>query len=308
VLLSGTILGMKRREILRRFDEIVAFAELEQFIDTPVKRYSSGMYLRLAFAVAAHLEPEILVVDEVLAVGDAAFQKACLGRLGEVARQGRTVLFVSHHMPAVKALCTRVLHLCRGTIVDDGLPQTVVAAYLASATGGLSAERTWEPAERPGNSEFRLAALRVTNPLGEVTGVYSSSEAMFVEMEFELRSAHPALVVGFDLINRDGVVLFKSMHNDRHPREWPPVSEGYNRIRCEIPAGWLNGGTYFVAPKVGLHSICYYLNGEAEVGFDVLLDHSESPFWNTDSPHKFNGVIAPCLPWRTCNGEARAHA
>jgi lipopolysaccharide transport system ATP-binding protein len=298
ILLNGAILGMKRREILCHFDRMVAFAELEQFIDTPVKRYSSGMYLRLAFAVAAHLEPEILVIDEVLAVGDAAFQKACLGKLNEVARQGRTVLFVSHHMPAVKSLCTRVVHLSQGTIVDDGPPQAVVATYLAAAQETLSAERRWDVAERPGSSQFRLCSLRVLDPRGEVTGVYSSSEPIVIEMEFELESLHSALVVGFDLINHDGVVVFKSLHNDRHPRDWPPVKAGHNRIRCEIPAGLLNGGTYSVAPKVGLHSIAYFLNGEAEVSFDVLLDHSESPFWNAASRDKFTGVIAPCLAWR----------
>src|ERR1017187_566515 len=133
VFLNGAILGMSRAEIKRKFDEIVAFAEVERFLDTPVKRYSSGMYVRLAFAVAAHLEPEILVVDEVLAVGDAEFQKKCLGRMGEVSKEGRTVLFVSHAMPVVQRLCTRVLWLANGKIEDGGATDAICEKYLSSA-------------------------------------------------------------------------------------------------------------------------------------------------------------------------------
>ena len=134
IYLNGAILGMRRSEIARRFDEMVAFAEVERFIDTPVKRYSSGMYLRLAFAVAAHLEPEILLVDEVLAVGDAAFQKKCLGRMSDVAREGRTVLFVSHNLPSVEKLCQRVVVIDGGRVVMQGDPVTCIAAYLGART------------------------------------------------------------------------------------------------------------------------------------------------------------------------------
>src|SRR5208283_4146768 len=159
--MSGAILGMGKREITRKFDEIVAFAELEQFIDTPVKHYSSGMYVRLAFAVAAHLEPEILLVDEVLAVGDASFQKKCLGKMGNISRQGRTIVFVSHNMTALKMLCTRVAWLNGGKVTDSGDPQKVVDHYLqANAVANL--ESVWEDnLKAPGNERVRLLSVRV---------------------------------------------------------------------------------------------------------------------------------------------------
>ena len=161
--MNGAILGMRRAEILRRFDDIVAFAEVEQFVDTAVKHYSSGMYLRLAFAVAAHLEPEILIVDEVLAVGDAAFQRKCLGKMGEVASSGRTVLFVSHNLQAVNTLCTRTILLDRGRIAATGATTDVVATYVASAREAATSEsKEWNDLNRaPGNSRIRVRAVRV---------------------------------------------------------------------------------------------------------------------------------------------------
>src|SRR5213592_1723791 len=143
VFLNGAILGMSKSEIQRKFDEIVAFAEVEKFVDTPVKYYSVGMRMRLAFAVAAHLEPEILLVDEVLSVGDINFQKKCLGKMGDVARGGRTVLFVSHQLPAVRSLCSRAIQMSRGAVVRDGDPKAVVNRYLATQSSELSAQRVW---------------------------------------------------------------------------------------------------------------------------------------------------------------------
>src|ERR1051325_564791 len=166
IYLNGAILGMRKVEIDRKFGEIVASAELEKFLDTPVKHYSSGMYMRLAFAVASHLEPEILLVDEVLAVGDAAFQKKCLGKMGEVAKQGRTVLFVSHNLTAVKSLCRRTFWLDQGQIVDNGATEKVVLNYIQSGTQ-TKMERHWDdPQSAPGGSEARLQQISVT-PLSE---------------------------------------------------------------------------------------------------------------------------------------------
>jgi lipopolysaccharide transport system ATP-binding protein len=303
IYLNGAILGMKRAEIARRFDEMVAFAEVERFIDTPVKRFSSGMYLRLAFAVAAHLEPEILVVDEVLSVGDVEFQRKCLGKMEDVARRGRTVLFVSHQLAAVKSLCSRAIQIHQGRCLRDGEPTEVVNQYLADGTGELRAERVWDdPEERPGNSAFRLVALRVVNERGELNGVYPSSRPILVEMEFDLYSLHSALCVGFDLLHRDGIVVFRSLQNDRHEREWPTLTLGRNRLRCTIPEGMLNYGVYSIAPKAGLHAIAPIVDRDADVSFEVQLDHSESPLWNIDCPQKFPGVIAPCLRWRALEG------
>jgi lipopolysaccharide transport system ATP-binding protein len=309
IYLSGAVLGMGKREIQRKFDAIVDFSGVGQFIDTPVKRCSSGMYLRLAFAVAAHLDPEILLIDEVLAVGDGAFQKKCLGKMEEVAGQGRTVFFVSHHMPSIKALCSRAIWIHEGKTIRDGDATEVVTDYLKQSAEGMSAERFWQvPQERPGNAHFRLLALRVLNPKGEVTGTYSSSEPLTVEMQFDLDALYTGLVVGFDLVNRDGIVVFRTAHNDRHQRQWPEVRPGRNRLQCIIPAGLLNAGTYWISPKVGLHSVTWFLNGEAEVCFDVVVDHSESPFWNIEPRFKLNGVIAPCLPWQQAEGNGHTSA
>jgi lipopolysaccharide transport system ATP-binding protein len=298
IFLSGAILGMTRAETARKLEGIVAFAEVERFLDTPVKRYSTGMYLRLGFAVAAHLEPEILLVDEVLAVGDAQFQKKCLGKMGEVAAQGRTVLFVSHQLTAVKALCTRVVQVHAGKIARDGEPRAVVNAYLSEGTGDVSPQKVWEDEDvRPGNADFRLVAIRVLSPDGELGAHVSTSRPVLVEMEFDLHSLHSALCIGFDLLNRDGTILFRTMQNDRAEREWPALRLGRNRLRCAIPPGLLNAGAYFIAPKVGLHAITWIINGDAEVGFEAEMDHSESPFWSIESPEKFPGVIAPCLEW-----------
>src|SRR5215204_31657 len=162
VYLNGAVLGMKRKEIERKFDQIVEFAELEKFLDTPVKRYSSGMYMRLAFAVASHLEPEILVVDEVLAVGDAQFQKKCLGKMSNAALEGRTVLFVSHNMIAVQSLCQRVIWLDHGEIVDNGPSPKVVSNYLTSAAGATSSEEVYDNVKTaPGNDTVRFHRVRV---------------------------------------------------------------------------------------------------------------------------------------------------
>jgi len=300
VYLNGVILGMGRRELDRKFDEIVDFAEVEKFLDTPVKRYSSGMQVRLAFAVAAHLDPEILIVDEVLAVGDAAFQKKCLNRLGEVGRNGRTVLYVSHQMSSVRALCTRAIEFERGRIMRDGNPSAVVDHYLALGCSDMAPARFWEePEDRPGNSRFRLVGMRILDSNGNVSRVYSSAEPLRVEMEFDLSSYHTALCIGFDMYNSEGIHIFRTYHNDRHEREWPPLRVGRNVLRCTVPPGWLKYGTYTIYPKVELYWIEYILHGPPGVTFEVDLQHGESPFWGIKHPDKFPGVIAPCLEWVT---------
>src|SRR5579864_2419589 len=167
IFLNGAILGMRRTEIARKFDEIVAFAELEKFIDTPVKRYSSGMYMRLAFAVAAHLELEILLVDEVLAVGDASFQKKCLGKMGQVSRDGRTILFVSHNMAAVKALCRKAILIKDGVVAASGTVAEVADNYLSNIASAASAKEWRDSATAPGNEGVRLSYIRIIPPQGK---------------------------------------------------------------------------------------------------------------------------------------------
>jgi lipopolysaccharide transport system ATP-binding protein len=299
IYLNGAILGMKRVEIAEKFDEIVAFAEVDKYIDTPVKRYSTGMCVRLAFAVAAHLEPEILLVDEVLAVGDAAFQKKCLGKMDSVAHQGKTVLFVSHQMPAIKSLCSRAIHVDRGRVVQDADPESVVSQYLQCAASDLCPARVWsDPEQRPGNEQVRLVSIRVVDGEGELLGTYASKEPILVEMEWDLAFLHSALCLGFDLIDRDGNTVFRSVHTDQHEREWPSLCVGRNRLQCRIPPGLLMFGSYYLAPKAFLHGISWVLNGRQEVSFDVQMNHSPSPFWNMEDRLKFPGIVAPSLPWR----------
>lgn len=295
IYLNGSILGMKKVEIERKFDEIVAFAEVEEFIDTPVKRYSSGMYVRLAFAVAAHLEPEILVVDEVLAVGDAQFQKKCLGKMGDVAKEGRTVLFVSHNMQAVQSLCQSALLIEAGHIVATGSAKSVVARYLASISE-MGSEIVWPEQTAPGNGEIKLTSLRV-NTENSSGGVYSSSEDLNVEMEFIAKMRHSALCVGFDVVNAEGVVVARSYQTDLPPESWPEVQFGVNKWNCTIPRGLLNAGLYYVCPKIGLHNMYWIVNLDTTIRFEIILDHGVSPFWNTLNGSSRPGVIAPIFNW-----------
>jgi lipopolysaccharide transport system ATP-binding protein len=212
VYLNGSILGMSRKEIARKFDEIVAFAEVERFLDTPVKRYSSGMYVRLAFAVAAHLEPEVLLVDEVLAVGDMAFQQKCLGKMGQVSRQGRTILFVSHNMTAVKSLCTRAVLIEGGRLAADGAVDGVVERYL---TGGLGTARTGVIAEsaprysdRPGEAYFRC--VRVTDLADRPVPQLYFGQPFRVHFECEVRKAIPDGLFEVSISTQDGLHVSQS--------------------------------------------------------------------------------------------------
>lgn len=230
IFLNGTILGMRRAEIRRKFDEIVAFAEVERFIDTAVKHYSSGMYLRLAFAVAAHLESEILIVDEVLAVGDAAFQRKCLGKMEETSQQGRTILFVSHNLAAVNQLCQRALCLSHGRVVDEGPSYDVVARYLSSGDR-QGPERTWSfPGDAPGDDRVRLLAARVRSA-GETSGVIDVNQMTLVEMDVLVRTAVNNLVPSFGLSDAHGTLLFRSC-------DWKPnrLQPGLYRFVAEVPA------------------------------------------------------------------------
>jgi lipopolysaccharide transport system ATP-binding protein len=298
VYLNGAILGMSRKEIRHKYDAIVAFSEMERFIETPVKRYSSGMQMRLAFAVAAHLETEILLLDEVLAVGDADFQKKCLGKISEVAHEGRTVLFVTHQMSAVKALCSRAVLLDKGWVVRDGSVKAVVNYYLEEGLDALLPERVWlDPQRRPGDALLRLCAIRAVDRSGELRSTYPSSGEIVVELEFELSTVNRRLCIGFALLNRDGVTVFQSCHTDGYEKSWPPLQVGCNRLRCTIPAGLLSYGKYYLAPRAYLHSLDWVLNGDPEVAFDIQLDHGVSPMWASIIPSHFPGVIAPCLNW-----------
>jgi lipopolysaccharide transport system ATP-binding protein len=296
IYLNGTILGMTRAEIRRKFDEIVAFAEVEKYLDTPVKRYSSGMYVRLAFAVAAHLEPEILVVDEVLAVGDAEFQKKCLGKMGDVATAGRTVLFVSHNMAAVQSLCRTAFQLESGRIVQTGDSKKVVSEYL-SGSGSNTSVRVWPDESAPGNEDIRLKAIGVYADDRNDRSIYQSRNDLHIEMKFTVHKSHSALCVGFDLLNFQGETILRSYQTDMPPEKWPTVKEGENLWRCRIPGGLLNGGVYHLCPRIGLHNLNWIVHLDSVVQFEVVLDHGVSPFWSTLDYRYRPGIIAPILKW-----------
>lgn len=297
IYLSGAILGMTRAEITRRFDEIVEFSEVSRFLDTPVKRYSSGMYVRLAFAVAAHLEPEILVIDEVLAVGDASFQKKCLGRMEDVAESGRTVLFVSHQMQAVRSLCTRVVELKKGRVVNSGAPAEVIDNYLRQQWG-VDGVAEWSGDARPGLAEVKLSALRIVGPDGGYTPVVISSQPFKVEMEFEAEKVMDGLLVGFDLALSDGTIVFRTYHTDADPSQWPRVYPGHNRFECEIGGGLLNSGRYTVLPRISIDRVRWLVHA-GSVSFNVQRDPGGSIHALADKP----GVIAPVLTWRRLDDE-----
>jgi lipopolysaccharide transport system ATP-binding protein len=245
--LSGAILGMRRVEIERKFDEIVAFAEVERFIDTPVKHYSTGMYLRLAFAVAAHLEPDILIVDEVLAVGDASFQQKCLGKMGSAARGGRTVLFVSHNMEAVRGLCSRCIYLADGTIIDDGDPTRVVARYLSAARERVRSgewSRLANVAPRYGSGPVRFIAARFSS------GTPATSFAPYpfgpLELELVLESDQPRAVPSLAAnVNTQGGL--KLVNADTAATGTPvSLERGLNLVRLRIAELCLVPGIYSV--------------------------------------------------------------
>ena len=299
IFLNGAILGMTRLEIRKKFDEIVAFAEVEKFLDTPVKRYSSGMYVRLAFAVAAHLEPEVLVVDEVLAVGDAAFQSKCLAKMNDIAKGGRTILFVSHNMQAVQSLCESVILIEKGRLKMKDDVRKVVGAYLADGDQSASAA-VWSGADAPGDDVCKLRALRVTDATGAGGGQFSSSEEVFVEMEFDSATVQRGLCIGFDLVSLDGETVLRTYQIDLDPAKWPALLAGRNRWRCRLPARLLNSGQYYICPRIGIHNVNWIVHLENVVRFFIVLDHGVSPYWNSIKTRKDRpGVIAPILDWST---------
>ena len=305
VFLNGAILGMRRAEIARKFDEIVAFSEVERFIDTPVKFYSSGMYMRLAFSVAAHLEPEILIVDEVLAVGDANFQKKCLNRMGQVAQEGSTVLFVSHNLTAVQSLCRRAIWLKAGKVEDDGEPQRVVARYLQT-TISTANERVWEDRETaPGNDKVKLHRARVRrldhNELDPIT----VRTPLVIEIDFWNLAAGACLNLSLVLYNEEGVALFNTGPTNENEPIWhgKQFPEGLFRSSCVIPADLLNDGTHRVQLYVVQDQSTNLFRLDDILVFEVL----EAPERRAGWFGKVVGAVRPLLEWKTELVEDRPH-
>ncbi len=290
IFLNGSILGMKRAEIARKFDEIVAFAEVERFIDTPVKHYSSGMFLRLAFAVAAHMEPEILIVDEVLAVGDAAFQRKSLGKMSEVAGEGRTVIFVSHNMPTVLRLCNVGLLLSGGRVVTQGDIQSVVNAYVRQGVE-LAGERRFEP--RP-EADLAFTAVRLRDCRKAISAQINLSEGAFVELDYVVRRPIRAAQIAFRLYNSDGTCVLTSTDFDSDPRRYEAThAAGNYTARIFLPSAYLRGGSYYLELVAQVPHVRPLDHIQNSISFEVLDDGSTISQFGARP-----GVIAPVLEWQ----------
>ncbi len=296
VFLYGAILGMSRHEIRRRFDEIVDFAEVERFIDTPVKRYSSGMYLRLAFSVAAHLEPEILVVDEVLAVGDAQFQRKCLGRIDQVSSSGRTVLFVSHNMQAVKQLCPRAIWLDQGQIVAAGDTENVIHAYIASGSSESGQDVEKRIRSLPEDPVLRLESVKLFQNEQEIGDVVENGESIRLQIRFRILERVTGLRLYFDLCDDYDTVLVRSFHDE--DRDGIPVLEpGSYLTTATIPANLLGPISYRLRILAGIHNVrsCLPYDGVV-IPLTVVHTGAHNRAYSGDS---FRARLAPALQWTT---------
>lgn len=298
IMLSAAIMGMRRSEVMARFDDIVEFSDLAKFLDTPVKRYSSGMYMRLAFSVAAHLEPEILLVDEVLAVGDAAFQRKCLGRMEELGGSGRAVLFVSHSMPSVLRLCPRVLLLDGGQLTADGTGSQVVEEYMGR--GGGAALREWpDMSTAPGDDRVRLRSVSILKPTGEPASEVSVGEDVFVVVDYLNLCPDPDFrpSVSLHFYNAEGVCLFATW--DANNLAWWARPRGREAVqtRCRIPRNLLaEGGVSLAVGVSSLEPTLVHLYEEDVVAFHVL-DPSDGEGVRGDYVGDWPGVLRPMLEW-----------
>jgi lipopolysaccharide transport system ATP-binding protein len=290
IFLNGAILGMTKAEIRRKFDAIVAFSEIEPFIDTPVKRYSSGMYVRLAFAVAAHLDPEILIVDEVLAVGDAAFQKKCLGKMGDVSREGRTILFVSHGMAAVRKLCTAAIWIDAGRIVDRGDTSKVIDHYLQRDMEN-HLESVWEKELAPGDDRVRLRSARAILP-DECDGVITVKTPLQIEFTYWNYVPDAVLNVSMLLFNSDDACVFVTVS------DFAPRPAGLVRHVVEIPGDFLNACSYYVNIIIVKDASVGILFQNNVITFEVV-EGDVVGNWFGQTP----GAVRPKLQWKSSVGE-----
>jgi lipopolysaccharide transport system ATP-binding protein len=302
IYLNGAILGMSHGEIARKFDEIVAFAEVERFLDTPVKRYSSGMYTRLAFAVAAYLEPEVLVVDEVLAVGDAAFQKRCLGRMDAVARSGRTILFVSHNMRAVQQLCTRAIWLDRGKVREDGPTNHVVASYLRDGASDLSkADVADAIAKLPADPAIAIRDVGIFQENLRASRV-GNGEEFEVRVRYEVLQRTIGLRVFFDLVDREDTILFRTFIDD--DADMPgTLDRGEYVSSARVPANLLAPGDYEV------HVYATIFNIRMCTPQPIRLSISVDPTGRVNRAYvgePARGKLLPHIPWTTSRTDSMA--
>ena len=304
VYLSGTFLGMKKTEIDAQLEGILDFSGIEKFADTPVKHYSSGMYVRLAFAVAAHLDPDILIVDEVLAVGDAAFQRKCLAKMEDVRQHGRTVLFVSHNMSAITRLCGRAILIAGGTIQQDGPAPQVTSAYLLSSLR-TTAERQWtDLAAAPGDDVVRLRAIRVRDGEGVTTEAADIRQPIGIEMTYDVLKPDHCLVPKYEILNESGLCLFSAM--DLEP-EWRTRTRPVGRMVsiAWIPGNYLAEGTLLVSAAVfSPEPVKNHFAGRDLIAFQVV-DSLQGDSARGDWEGAMLGVVRPRLEWETLPVEPR---
>jgi lipopolysaccharide transport system ATP-binding protein len=303
IFLNGAILGMRREEISKQFDAIVDFAEVERFLDTPVKRYSSGMYVRLAFAVAAHLNPEILIVDEVLAVGDAQFQKKCMGKMDEVAKGGRTVLFVSHNMSAVEQLCKRVIWLAEGQLHCDSYEIKTVAREYLFGREGHGGTRWTAAKDEKGSEYFNVRQVTFETENGSpLPSAVPNDQSMYLVIDADIETMDSSLVIGYSVVDADGQTVYWSTQFDAGEDNAPPVVLGRNTLRTRIPSRFLNEGTYTIEIMASLHNRQWILEpGKSgpSITFSVAGGMSDSSYWYVRRP----GLTAPVLPWESLTAE-----
>src|SRR5579885_1940739 len=299
VFLNGAILGMRKVEIEKKFDEIIAFSELEKFVETPVKFYSSGMYVRLAFSVAAHLEPEILIMDEVLAVGDAAFQQKCLDKMREIRRRGHTIFFVSHNLPAVTRLCKRAILLERGRVVADGPAQEVVNSYLNSSWKA-GAERDWpELREAPGDEVARLRRVRVCDERGATIASSDIRRPVLIEVTYDVLEAGHVLTTGVALFNEEGTEVFTTHDTgDEWRRRGRPAGRYTSTVR--IPGNLLSEGSLVAHVSIMTHFPSTILRARAkEAAAFQVVDEGVGDSARGDYVGPMRGVVRPLLEWTT---------
>jgi lipopolysaccharide transport system ATP-binding protein len=299
IFLSGSILGMKRREIDAKLDEIVKFSELEKFLDTPAKRYSSGMYVRLAFAVAAHLDTEILLMDEVLAVGDAAFQKKCMGKMGDVSsKEGRTVLFVSHNMNAIEELCKSCMVLESGKIkmMNDDV-RGITRTYLFEASEKTEISHWTNSGTEFFSPYFTPLQLFVSDNAGNILhSSANNSDEHYLVIQGDITTLDPALTIGYAIYSEEGYLLYLSYHTDMNEESWPELRTGFNCIRSQIPKRLLNQGTYRIEFISSLHFrqwLCHPGQDTPTIFLTIQGGLSDSPYWM----RKRNGLFAPVIRW-----------
>jgi lipopolysaccharide transport system ATP-binding protein len=298
IFLNGAILGMSRSEIEKQFDEIVAFSEIEKFLDTPVKHYSSGMYMRLAFSVAAHLDPEILIVDEVLAVGDTAFQKKCLNKMRDVSQSGRTVLFVSHDMSSITRICNRAIALSGGVIVAEGSSSEVVREYL-SASWGMCSERDYTNEAKIPQSEFvRLKNARIINEAGETCGTFDIRKRIGIEMTYEVTRAGQILIPNFQIYNQERAHVFTIQDIG----EWSKRAKepGEYVSRAWLPGNLMSEGSFVVnvAVVTYLPKMIIHFNALDAISFDVY-DPMTGDTARGDFVGNMTGAVRPIVDFET---------